>query len=79
MAVAPREQRALLRMERSLAKDLGVRAALSAHQRGCARRPRATPECTSSWHPVLWRAAGVAMTGLLIAFVVTIIVLLLRR
>lgn len=78
MALAPHEQRALLWMERSLAKNPAVRSALSAHKHGCCSRPRTTPERTSAWHPILWRTGSVVMVGLTLAFVAVSILLLTR-
>jgi hypothetical protein len=60
MAMAPAEQRSLLRIERSLGKDPGVSAAL----REFARCQEGFPldEGLSPWHPFLWRAVPVALT-----------------
>jgi hypothetical protein len=59
MTLAPGEQRALLRIERSLGRDPALAAALRAFGCGCGcgcyeRDPPL--EELSPWHPFLWRA-----------------------
>jgi hypothetical protein len=57
MVLPPREQRALLRIERSLRKDAAVSVALEAFSRTCCRGKGPVRECLSPWHPILWRVA----------------------
>jgi hypothetical protein len=79
MVLAPREQHALLRMERSLGKDPAVRAALGALNRRSSGQDRFTPECTSPWRPVLWRAASIGIVGLTVAFVAACVIVALTQ
>lgn len=78
MTLAPREQRALLKLERSLRADPAVNAALRAFRCQCWRGtdPAGPLEGDlSPWHPVLWRAELLALITLSLSFVVTIAVL----
>jgi hypothetical protein len=79
MALAPHEQHELLRMERMLSRDPAVRSAFHAFDHRCLSRSPAAPEYTSPWHPLLWRAAGVAMAGVTVAFAVSLIIVLVCR
>jgi hypothetical protein len=76
MGLAPREQRALLRMERSLSKDPAVRAAFGALGRSRGGRGETTPEGTSPWRPVLWRCASASIISLTAAFAVAFLTIL---
>ena len=69
MTLVPRDQRALLRMERSLRKDPAVQATLEAFTWRCHRGQGPTKERLSPWHPVLWPAVFVVLVALTIAFV----------
>jgi hypothetical protein len=63
----PREQRALLRMERSLRRDPGMASALDALSRRRYRGMDPVRECLSPWHPVLWRAVAAALAASVLA------------
>ena len=71
MILAPSEQRALLRMERSLRRDPGVSAALRAFRCQCGRGTGAGEEGeedVTPWHPVLWRAELLGLITLTLTF-----------
>jgi hypothetical protein len=62
MALAPSQQRALLRIERSLGKDPDLSAALRAFACRWRCYMQGFPiEGLSPWHPFLWRAVPVAL------------------
>jgi hypothetical protein len=67
--MVPREQRALLRIERSLRKDPSVRAMLETFTRRCYRGQGPTQERLSPWHPVLWSAVFVMLAALTVTFI----------
>jgi hypothetical protein len=71
--LAPAEQRALLRIERSLGKDLDLADALRAFGSSrCCYDEDPSSEPLSPWHPFLWRAAPVALA----AFTLTAVTLI---
>lgn len=78
MALHPREQRALLKLERSLHKDPAVRAALETFTRRCYCGKDPTREWLSPWHPVLWPAMFGVLVALTAAFIALIVVVALR-
>jgi len=51
MTLAPDEQHARLRIERSLRRDPAPRAAADAFSRGCPYGRNPAHECVSPWHP----------------------------
>jgi hypothetical protein len=74
-ALAAAEQRALLRMERSLGKDPDLAGALRAFGSSrCRYDEDPSSEPLSPWHPLLWRAAPVALTIITLT-VVTLVTL----
>lgn len=75
MTLAPREQRALLKIERSLRADPVLRAALRAFNCQFRRGARPARENLSPWHPVLWRAALVALVTVSLSFAAIVAVL----
>jgi hypothetical protein len=77
MNVLPAQQRALLKMERSLRKDPGLAAALDAFSRRRFTGAEPRQECVSPWHPVLWRAVPMLFAASLLALIVLGLVLAL--
>ncbi len=75
MTLAPGEQRALLRMERSLRADPGLDAALCAFTCECWRGADPGTEDVSPWHPFLWRAELFALVTVSLLFVAMIALL----
>jgi hypothetical protein len=74
-ALAPAQQRALLRIERSLGKDPDLAGALRAFGSSrCCYDEDPSSESLSPWHPLLWRAVPVALTIITLT-VVTLITL----
>ena len=69
MTLVPRDQRALLRMERSLRKDPAVKATLETFTCCCHPRQGPTREHLSPWHPVLWPAVFLVLVALTVVFV----------
>lgn len=76
--MTPGEQRALLKIERSLRKDPAVEAAVMIFTRRCGcRRGGPRHEPMSPWHPVLWRAVPLTLYGLIAAVMVIAVILIL--
>jgi hypothetical protein len=67
------EQRALLRMERSLRTDPALSAALRTFERRCWGGEDSEDEEISPWHPVLWRVSLLALVAITLAFFAVII------
>ncbi|HWG00992.1 MAG TPA: hypothetical protein VG164_03980 [Trebonia sp.] len=63
MTLAPGEQRALLRMERSLGRDRALTTVLRAFGCPCCEQDSPLEEL-SPWHPFLWRAVPAALIAL---------------
>jgi Protein of unknown function (DUF3040) len=68
VTLVPRDQRALLRMERSLRKDPAVKATLETFTYRCHRGKGPTREPLSPWHPVLWPAVFLVLVALTVSF-----------
>lgn len=66
------EQRALLKMERSLHRDPGLRAAADKFSRTRPYGKDPAYESLSPWHPVLWRVTFIAAVTLIVAFIVLV-------
>lgn len=77
-AVGREEQHALLRMERSLRRDPGLRAAADKLSRSRPYGKDPAYECLSPWHPVLWRVTFIAAMTLIVAFIVLVATLTAR-
>jgi hypothetical protein len=75
MTLAPGEQRALLRMERSLRQDPALCTALRDFKCRCYREADPDQEDMSPWHPVLWRAELLGLITLTLTFFTMIAVM----
>lgn len=69
MTLAPREQRTLLKMERSLRRDQALARMLHAFTCQCWHGTDPANEELSPWHPVLWRAALLALILASLSFI----------
>jgi Protein of unknown function (DUF3040) len=69
VTLAPRDQRALLRIERSLRKDPLVKATVETFTCRCHNGRGPTRERLSPWHPVLWPAVFLVLVALTVAFI----------
>ncbi len=77
MILLPGEQRALLRIERSLRRDPGLVSALDAFSRPRCSGGAPGREGLSPWHPVLWRAVPAGLVAAVLALVALAVVLAL--
>jgi hypothetical protein len=75
MTLAPGEQRALLRMERSLRRDPALCTALRDFKCRCCCEADPDQEDMSPWHPVLWRAELLGLITLTLTFFTMIAVM----
>jgi hypothetical protein len=78
VTLAPSEQRALLKIEKTLRKDPAVGAALEAFNRRCPYGKDPVRERLSPWRPLLWRTTSVTLVTLMVAFMMLIMILVIR-
>lgn len=78
MTLTRDEQHALLRMEWWLRRDPSLRAVAIRFRLRCPHGREPEHEHVSPWHPVLWRAAFVALVLLTAAFVALVALLVFQ-